>query len=167
MRAKLKNISEGWGDNAPVFELVFEISEAPAEPLPVDCDLTIKKWHSKRTLDANAKYWQTIGQLSALLDTSKTEVHNMMLNEYGAFQLDEYGKPVQVILKSDFDYLKSNDIHVKPLGKSKVLDNGVRYDLYFLLKNSGQMDAQEFAKLTDGAISELENLVNAVDYTKS
>ena len=44
---------------------------------------TVKPWKKKRSLDANAYYWQLVTKLADKLNISKPYLHNILLRRYG------------------------------------------------------------------------------------
>ncbi len=57
-------------------------------------NVIIKKFRKKRSLDANAYYWVLVSKLSEKLRTSKEEMHNMLLSQYGQIDRDEDGNAI-------------------------------------------------------------------------
>lgn len=117
----------------------------------------IKQYRPKRSLDANALYWSLLNQLATALNTSTSELHNIMLRRYG--QPERYGEQfVYVVLPETDDAQKKADnaetYHVKPTSQIKEGKDGIMYRTYMLLRGSSTYDTKEMARLIDGLISE-------------
>lgn len=137
-------------------DLTFRVMDNDMEEIP-ECEyynLTLKKWMDKRSVDANDKYWVTVRQIAHNIDSSVEEVHNQLLDSYGVLETDAEGKPIKVLMKDSFEYLKAKDIHLHATPHTTTLD-GTVYRLFWKLKGTREMDKQEMAKLIDGALSEL------------
>lgn len=158
MRAILKNRNDTIRDCKLITELTFEVATKDMVEVPEDIELKIEKHFDNRGKSANAKYWSVVGEIASLLNTSKIEVHNQMLIDYGCFKVDAEGKPIEIIRKDNFNHLQLEDIHLFPTTHTKVLDNGITYRLYYQLKDSKDMNSKEFSKLIDGAIYEWEQI---------
>lgn len=118
-------------------------------------NLTIKKYREDRSLDANAYYWTLVRQIAHNIDSSVEEVHNQLLDSYGVMEMDDEGKPIKVLMKDSFDYMRATDIHLHATPYTTEL-SGVTYRLFYKLKPSHEMDTQEMAKLIDGAKTEVQ-----------
>lgn len=112
----------------------------------------IKKFRKKRSLDANAYYWVLVSKLSEKLRTSKEEMHNMLLSQYGQIDRDEDGNAIIFSLRSDIDISKRYDLHAKPIGKGYVGEK--EFIHYALLKGSHLYDTKEMSVLIDGVVGE-------------
>lgn len=138
-------------------DLTFRVMKADLTPFPESefYNLTIKKYREDRSLDANAYYWTLVRQIAHNIDSSVEEVHNQLLDSYGVMETDGEGKPVKVLMKDSFDYLRAKDIHLHATPHTTEL-SGVTYRLFYKLKPSHEMDTQEMAKLIDGAKTEVQ-----------
>lgn len=117
----------------------------------------IKQYNPKRSLDANALYWSLLGKLAAVLNTSTSELHNIMLRRYG--QLERFGgKLVYVVIPETEDAQKKTDAaesyHLKPTSQVKQGSDGKMYRTYLMLRGSSTYDTKEMSSLIDGLISE-------------
>ena len=105
----------------------------------------IKEKKSKRSLTANAYYWSLLNQLASVMRTSSEEVHFLMLQRYGQYEV--------ISVLSDIDihgYFK----YYKEIGHGTV--DGKDFCHYKIYKGSSEMDSKEFSVLLDGLISECE-----------
>ena len=108
----------------------------------------IKPIRKKRSLDSNAYYWVLIGKLQHVLGVSKTELHNVILGEYGVIYTDR-----AVVLPMEVEYLKEKQ-HYRPIPNKVVEKEGKLYQWYWMVKDSHLYDSKEFSALIDGLISE-------------
>ena len=70
--------------------VTFEIDVKPEDLEKLkDKKLTveIKQYREKRTLDANAYYWQLLTKLSEALNVPKPDLHNRLLRQYGQLMI--------------------------------------------------------------------------------
>ena len=107
----------------------------------------IKEKKSKRSLTANAYYWSLLNQLASVMRTSSEEVHFLMLQRYGQYEV--------ISVLSDIDihgYFK----YYKEIGHGTV--DGKDFCHYKIYKGSSEMDSKEFSILLDGLISECEEV---------
>ena len=119
-------------------------------------DITIKK-KSKRSLNANNYHWQLCEQIAKALKTSKYEVHNQLMIDYGCDWLDAYGQPTYVLMKDDDRYLRKETEHYRPT--DAVEDRkGTFYRWFVLLLPSHLMDSKQMSELIDGTVSEAQEL---------
>jgi hypothetical protein len=118
-----------------------------------DVRCSIKQWKERRSLDANAYYWVIIGKLAATLHTSTTELHNRMISDYGQPEIID-GSLVHFILLDTIPWDKLNQIHLKPTAKTKVLDDGKLYRVYWVMRGSSTYNTKEMSILIEGLVSE-------------
>ena len=96
----------------------------------------IEEWHPKRTLTANAYYWALIGKLAQTLRTSKDELHESLLFQYGEIEGTEIEITTGSVSRLKGHWVRTND------GK------------YLQMKGSSEMDSRAFSALLDGLIYE-------------
>lgn len=138
--------------------LVFEVDPSEIKGgLPIHCELGISEYSPDRNKDQNAKYWTIVGDIARMTGSSKTEIHNQLLNDYGEIEKNN-GEPIVVVMKDSFEYLRDEDLHLMPTGRT-FTDNGICYAVYYKLKNSKNMTKKEFSRLLDGAIYEKEQIL--------
>jgi hypothetical protein len=134
--------------------------------------ITAVKYRKKRSLDANAYYWVILTKLAEKLQTSKDELHNIMLGRYGQVDKDDEGNSTIFSLRSDIDISKRYDLHAKPIGVGYVSEK--EFTHYVMLKGSHLYDSKEMSILINGLVDEakeqgietltpeeLERMVNA------
>lgn len=122
---------------------------------PDKYEVEIKRASKKRGLTANAYYWVLVEQLAKALMTSKDELHEEMMQRYGAFKLKDNNKPVVFSLVAGEDP-KSVTKYSRSFAEGEV--NGKRVVHYAVLKGSSEMTAKEFGDLLDGLISEAKDM---------
>ena len=119
-----------------------------------DLDIEFKKHREKRSLSANAYFHVLCGKIANKLGVTPTEIKNMMLRDYGF--IDEDVKTI--ILRDDVNYLKLEDLHLRPIeGQRKQLGKYF-YQVYYVIRGSHTYNTAEFSCLLDGTISEAKEL---------
>lgn len=107
----------------------------------------------KRSLDQNSYAWVLMEQLAKVMNTSKEEIYEIMLQRYGTLQRDLNNKllviPNEEILKS------TAELHLKYIG-DKVI-NGQNKKLNAVIKGSSQYDTKEMKQFLDGIITECDD----------
>lgn len=107
----------------------------------------VREHKQKRSLTANAYFWDLVNEIANVTKQSKDEIHLQMLKEYGQNEVFS--------IRSDIDvsrYLK----YYEEIGKGKV--NGKEFTHYRVFKGSSEMDSREMAILIDGVVQEAEQL---------
>lgn len=121
----------------------------------IDCDdgdYEVKKWFPKRSRTANSYYWELLTQLAGELRTSKEELHEVMLQRYGQYLINDDGNIRCMILAADLDPSEIEGLHVEyacdvPQGKK-----------YHIIKGSSFYDSKEMSELIDGLVSECKEV---------
>lgn len=120
-------------------------------------DLIVKKHSNPRSLNANSYHWVLCEKMAKKLRTSKYEVHNQLMADYGTDWLDEGGKHIYVMMKDDGSYLRSETMHYRPT--DAVEDrNGTQYRWFILLLPSHLMDTKQMSALIDGTVSDAKEM---------
>lgn len=125
---------------------IYEFQEIPDGTL----DVTVRKWRAVRSTEANNYYQHLLREIAGILDISRDECNNLMLQRYGQYELVD-GMPMLVLLE-DKDYSKTGK-HLEP---TLDTEDGKRW--YRVLKGSSELDSQAFAKLLTGTVSEAKEL---------
>lgn len=112
--------------------------------------VTIKKFHKKRSLDANAYCWVLMGKIAAVIGSSKEEVYEEMLRNYGYYYEDDTGY-VTIVAEADKDISKI-PVHCK------FYRSDGKFKYYLMLKGSSQYDSVEMAHFIDSIIQEARDL---------
>lgn len=103
----------------------------------------IKEHREKRSLNANALYWELVNKLANVLRISKEELHFLLLQRYGQSEIVSVLATIDV--KPYFKYYTE-------AGESNL--NGKLFKHYKVYKGSSEMDKKEFSILIDGLVSE-------------
>ena len=157
-RGSIKDIQLDWKSRKT--RVTVEVAAAPEEvEKMMDKDLTIiiKQYRQKRSLDANAYYWQLITKLSPVVRTSAPALHNQMLRRYGQpFILD--GKLVYLVIPDTDEAaekaMEAETFHIKPTSEVKTGADGIRYRTYTMLRGSSTYDTKEMTDLINGLVDE-------------
>lgn len=129
-----------------------------------DCErlsIEIKKYRAKRSLDANAYYWQLLTKVAEAVDISKPAAHNLMLRRYGQTLFID-GLPVCITIpdtiKAERQVDDSETCHLRPTSQVREGKDGVMYRTYKMLRGSSDYDTKEMSKLIDGLVTEAKQL---------
>ncbi len=149
------------------FQLTFSMNEQEKAEFIDDIKgvdkLSVKavKYRTKRSLDANAYYWQLLSKVADKSDVSNPHAHNIMLRRYGQkLVIDE--KLVYLILPdTDEGERLANEAetyHIQPTSQIKMGGDGKMYRTYIMLRGSSDYDTKEMSTLIDGLVSEAKEL---------
>lgn len=120
-------------------------------------DIIIKKHREKRSLDANAYYWQLTTKLAEALHVSKPFMHNQLLRRYG--QLEYFDGRIVTVTIPDTEKAQNKAdedeyTHLQPTSQVRLGNDKIMYRTYKLLRGSHDYDTAEMSKLIDGLVSE-------------
>lgn len=156
---QLIGITKNWetGKLQLTFELEQDVSRQLDDIKDRLLSIVVKMYRKKRSLDANAYYWQLVGKLADKLQVSRPYIHNQMLRRYG--ELEELdGKQVYVVLPDSEDGARLADeaetFHIKPTSEIKTGADGMTYRTYKMLRGSHTYDTKEMSVLINGLIGE-------------
>lgn len=117
----------------------------------------VKPWKKKRSLDANAYYWQLVTKLADKLNISKPHLHNILLRRYGRREIMD-GQMIFLVLPDNDEGTRKADesetYHICPTSEVKVGKDGKLYRTYVMLRGSSTYDTAEMSALIDGLVSE-------------
>lgn len=123
--------------------------------------ISIKQFRKKRSLDANAYYWQLLTKLAEAIHVSKPYMHNQLLRRYGQAEYFD-GKAVYITIPDTDTAQKKADedvyTHLKPTSQVRVGNDGIMYRTYKLLRGSHDYDTREMSVLIDGLVSECRDV---------
>lgn len=119
-------------------------------------DISIKK-RGKRSLNANNYHWALCEQIAKILKSSKYEVHNQLMIDYGTDWLDEDGNRVYALMKDNDRYMRMETEHYRPTDATEDR-KGKIYRWFVLLTPSHLMDTKQMSELIDGTIYEAQEL---------
>lgn len=117
-----------------------------------DLSVTLKKYHEKRSLSANAYCWVLITKIANHPDinSSKDEIYEEMLQKYGVLYQDENGY-ITITVKSIVDMSKIG-------GHWKYYDGNEKWASYMKIKGTSEYDRAEMARFIDCIITEAKEL---------
>ncbi len=109
----------------------------------------IKPYRQKRSLNANAYFWQLLSKLAEVLNTDKDSLYIEMLDRYGVF--------THIVVKPEIaERVKAEWRTVRELGQVTVNGKaGIQLQCYF---GSSTYNSAEMAKLIDGVVSECKEV---------
>lgn len=162
---KLVSVSRDW--NTGQMQLTFTMNEqSKVEHIDDIKDLeklSIKavRYTKKRSLDANAYYWQLLSKVAEKSKLNNQEAHNLMLRKYGQiFTID--GKAVYLVLPDTEEAEKTADnaetYHIRATSQVKEGKDGKMYRTYIMLRGSSDYDTKEMSVLIEGLVADAKEL---------
>lgn len=150
---KLHSVNRDWKSGKIIIS--FELNEEPTEAINSigmceKLSITAKKFRQKRSLDANAYCWVLITKIADVVNSSKEEVYEDMLQKYGYIYQDEDGY-ITVTVKADVDMSKIT-------GHWKFYKGNGKFNSYLMIKGSSEYDSAEMAKFIDRIVDEAKGL---------
>lgn len=147
MKATLSDVRPDKDCALITFKVPFtELQDIPEGTL----ELTVKKWRNIRSQDANNYYQHLLREIASVLDISRDEANNLMLQRYGQYEVVD--DQILMVLLEDKDYSKTNK-HVEA-----TMDTEGDKRWYRVLKGSSDLDSQAFARLLSGTVEEAKEL---------
>lgn len=151
---KIQNIAKDW--NTGQFHITFSVNE-PSAINQVDsireCEklsIEAKKYREKRSLDANAYAWVLFTKIAEVVQSSKDEIYEEMLQKYGYIYQDDEGY-ITVTVKAEVDMSKIQ-------GHWKYYKSNGKFSSYLMIKGSSEYDTAEMAKFIDAVVEEAKEL---------
>lgn len=117
----------------------------------VELTVNLKKFHPKRSLDANAYLWIILSKMAEKLMTSKEELYEFKLRQYGVPYEDETGRHVVVAIRSDIPQ-KELPGHWLWLKDTNGASN------YMKIKGTSEYDSAEMARFIDMVVQDAKDL---------
>lgn len=120
-----------------------------------DISISLRKWYGKRSACANNLFWECVQEMAAALNTGGKlrddidEVYRRMLRDYGVTSHFLCEKGVVEHLKGDWKYLEYGDT---------VSFSEREFVECIAIYGSSGYTSQEFARLLDGVIMEMEQM---------
>lgn len=149
LKARLESIL--WDRRKKEAKITFSSGTFPEELETLDGDLrvTAKKWRNKRSKNANAMFWACVGEIAGALREDKWKVYLRLLRRYGQY--------TYIVAKADaVEAVKRQWREVEVVGESELGgQKAVQLLVYF---GSHTYDTQEFSRLLDGTISEMQEM---------
>lgn len=153
-KARLVDISKDWESGK--FRLTFELDSFLPNMVDAIKDvclrLSVKRWKEKRSLDANAFYWQINSQMARVLQTSPEELHEELLQRYGLLDTDENGH-IAITARSNVDMSKV-DGHWKLY---KVSQDG-KWKSYLRIRGTSEYDTAEMSYFIERVLEDAREL---------
>ena len=138
------------------YRITFEVNEESAinqyDKINGVEKLAVKavKYRNKRSLDANAYAWVLMSKIASVMNTSKEEVYEDMLQQYGKLYEDADGY-ITITVKRSVDMSKI-------AGHWMKIKQGEKYAGYAMIKGSSEYDTKEMSDFIDGVVHEAEEL---------
>ena len=147
-KARIKYFSETM-DGADLI-LHIESFSGIEELMDKDIRLTLKQWHNRRSLNANAYFHVLCDKLADAMHMSKPRMKNLLLFRYGQKARDKEGRIALIKTNADEDeLLEREDFHCWPIQSAK---DGTPQ--YVLLGHSRLYDTKEMSVLIDGVVED-------------
>ena len=118
-----------------------------------ECVIEVKKYRSKRSLNANAYCWVLLEKIADKIGLSKEDIYKRMLQDYGTIAVGDDGKKIIFSVKAEVDVSKYFKYY-KFLGDSK--DGSYKH--YYVIKGSSEYDKEEMKKFIDGIVQDCQML---------
>ena len=150
----LKGITKDWisGDFIITLGVYDKLNQEIVEEIQgCNLDIVIKKKRKKRSLDSNAYLWVLLTKIAEVVDSSKDEIYEEMLQKYGVLYQDENGDYVVITLKSSIDISKVD-------GHWKLYQSNGKFSAYLMIKGTSEYNTSEMAKFLDMVILEAKEL---------
>lgn len=150
----LKEITKDWksGDFIISLGINEKITQEMVEEIQ-NCILTItlKKMRKKRSLDSNAYLWTLLTKIAEVVESSKDEVYEEMLQKYGYLYQDENGEYIVMTLKSSIDISKVD-------GHWKMYQSNGKFTAYLMIKGTSEYNVAEMQKFLNMVVLEAKEL---------
>lgn len=123
------------------------------ESLEKDTDyrINIVKWREKRSQDANSYAWVLMSKIADVIQSSKDEVYEQMLQSYGV--VDQDFPPITVVSTADMSRIDGHWLMFKSTEKG-----GKTWNSYLRIIGSSEYDTKQMSTFIDGIIYEAKNL---------
>lgn len=151
---KVQNITKDWQTGQ--LQVTFAINEPSALNGVNDIKdiekLSIRavKYKEKRSLDANAYAWVLFTKIAEVVESSKDDVYEEMLQKYGYLYQDEDGYlPITVAAEVDMSKIQ---------GHWKFYKGNGKFSSYLMIKGSSEYNTAEMAKFIDAVVLEAKDL---------
>ena len=153
LTGQIESVQRDWKTNK--WNIAFQINEQPTNEINdlMQCEklsIEVKRFRKKRSLDANAYCWVLMTKIAEVIESSKDEVYEDMLQKYGYLYKDEEGYIVMT-LKSDVDISKVQ-------GHWKAYKNNGKFTSYLMIKGSSDYDTKEMSHFIDQIVFEAKDL---------
>lgn len=135
--------------------VTLSLTDVPVQELQTfkamdQLSVSIKKYHKKRSLDANAYCWVLCSKIAEMVNSRKDEIYEQMLQNYGSYYEDENGY-LAITVKSSVDMSKVD-------GHWKFLKSNGLFSSYLMIKGSSEYDSAEMSRFIDCIVTEAKEL---------
>jgi S-adenosylmethionine/arginine decarboxylase-like enzyme len=149
MKAKiLKNERYSTGLNLNL--IIYDVPEVldNVAKLSGEVEVTIKGLKHKRSKDANAYFWEIVGQMADKLGATKEEIYFE--------QLKKYGQSITVTVQESVDLSRAGFKYFERIQDG--VRNGVKFVAYRVFIGSSQYNTKEMSVLIDGTVQDAKDL---------
>ena len=134
------------------FQLVLEVDSInPSEDLRGEKRVIVKDWREKRSLEANSYMWLLLQEIAVKAGSTKEEVYEEFLRDYGFLDQDEKGY-ITITIRSDIDLS-----HLPGHWRSYETDSE-EWRVLRKIKGTSEYDTKEMSYFLDRVIEEAEAL---------
>lgn len=113
-------------------------------------NIIVKLFKKKRSLDANGYLWVLCTKIAEVVESSKDEIYEEMLQKYGYLYKDDNGY-VPITIKADDDISRVD-------GHWKFYKSNGKFASYLKIKGTSEYDTAEMAKFIDMVVLEAKEL---------
>lgn len=162
IRAKLLSLLPDFR-NKGEYIMQLAVKEIPTgvERLPEDLAVSLAKWSSRRSLDANAYHWVLVSKIAKVLGQSQNYVHNMLLRDFGQPEIVN-GHLVPFYIPDTTDdmawSMETDQIHLRMTSNAIDDGHGNRLRECFIIRGSHTYTTEEMSALIDGTVQEAKDL---------
>lgn len=129
------------------YQLVLEVDYISKEEcLKGEKRLILKQWRNTRSLDANRYMWALLDQIAMMLDSSRDEIYEQMLQDYGILDTN-----VVITASSTTDPGAFE-------GHWKFYRTDGAWTAYIKIRGTSTYDTKEMSYFLDRVIEEAKNL---------
>lgn len=156
MKGRLIDFSFGYNRKQRItIELDSDFREGFDSLRSVDIEISIKKWRSVRSNDANKYFHLLVNEIASARGLSDDQVKIDLVTQYGSYARDDDGMIVGFKLPASVDV---STIYPYTRMYKEIEENGKPYKCYLVYKQTRLMDSKEMAHLIDGAIQVAQEL---------
>lgn len=160
-RAEIESVSQDLLTRE--WRTVLKSKDRPEGDLRGEKSVRITPFRNRRSLSANAYYWQLVGMVASSQKpvVSGYFVHNHLLSRYGTpFIIN--GELVTAAIpdteEAYNDAMENADYHLKRTSARKEGKDGRMFRIYVVMQPSHTYNTAEFSKLLEGVISEAKEM---------
>lgn len=151
LKGKISNLSFSYTSKLPC--ITFEVESVPDEIndlVDLNLDIDVRKHRKKRSLDANAYCWVLCTKIAEKVKSSKDEVYESMIKQYGTLDMED-GQYIVITMKS---YIPE-----KALGGHWLMyTEKDGFTSYLKIKGSSEYTTGEMSKFLEGIVYEAKEL---------